>query len=98
MLRGTPSDATRSCVCGAPGLSTSTSLAGVVVGSPGTAGDGVPLAQSPKTFSTSGFSSSTVICPDTINAALFGTKFCDQNFCRSSRVIALFDGSVPRSV
>ncbi len=39
-----------------------------------------------------------MIAPDTTSAALFGTKFCDQNACRSSRVIALLDASVPSSV
>ena len=34
MLRGTPIDATRTWVCGAPGLSTITRRAAVVVGAP----------------------------------------------------------------
>ena len=40
---------------------------------------GVPCCQSPNAFSTSGRSSAAVIWPDTTSAALFGTKFCDQN-------------------
>ena len=58
---------------------------------------GVPRCQAPNACSASGRSSLMVMSPATINAALFGTKFCCQNARRRSPVMAFNDASLPIS-
>ena len=55
--------ATRSCVCGLPGLSTITTRAGVVVGAPSAGRAGVPRCQPPNAFSASARSSAIEMSP-----------------------------------
>ena len=96
--RGAPMLATRSCVCGLPGLSTITTRAGVVAGAPSAGCAGVPRCQPPKAFSASALSSLIEMSPATTSAALFGTKFCFQNASMSARDTLLSAASVPISL
>ena len=91
-------EATRTCVCGVPGLSTITSRAFVVSGAPSAGRGAVPRGHDPKALSASVRSSATDMSPATTSAALFGTKCCFQNASIPSRVIVLFEDSVPSSV
>ena len=95
--RSAPMPATRSCVCGLPGLSTITTRAAVIDGAPSCDRDGEPRSHAPNAFSASARSSGMVMSPATTSAALFGTKRSFQNACMSARDIAFTDASVPIS-
>ena len=83
--RGAPMLATRSCVCGLPGLSTMTTRAGVVAGAPSAAAPACRCCHAPKAFSAIALSSLIEMSPATTSAALLGTKFCFQNASMSAR-------------
>ena len=71
--RGAPMAATRTCVCGAPGLSTiSNARLRRRRTRPAPAHAGVPRCHAPNAFSASGRSSAIVMSPATTSAALFG--------------------------
>ncbi len=74
------------------------SLAGSVWGVPIDGVTGVPGCQAPNSFVASARRSASVMSPTTMSAALFGTKFCFQNACSWSRVMALFESAVPISM
>ena len=90
--------ATRSCVCGLPGLSTMTTRGGIADGVTSDGRAGVPCCHNPNDFSASAFRSAIEMSPATTSAALLATKFSLQNVDRSSRVIAFTDASVPISL
>ena len=91
--------ATRSCVCGAPGLSTITQpRRGRRRARRAPAAAGVPLLPVAERLLDERPQLGHRDLARHDSAALFGTKFCVQNACMSSRVIALFDASVPSSV
>ena len=88
---------THTCDCGAPALSTTISFAGVVSGDPSAGFAGVPFCQPPSVFVDQRLTSASSMSPTTTSAALLATKFCFQNASSASRVIALFEASVPIS-
>ena len=96
--RAAPMPTTRSCVCGAPGLSTMTTRARVVSGAPSAGRAGVPRCQPAKALSASARNSVIEMSPATTSAALLGTRFCFQNAIMSARVMALTAASVPISL
>src|SRR5688572_615105 len=96
--RAAPIVATRSCVCGLPGLLTMTTRGEILSGDVNDGRAGVPRCHEPNDFSASARSSVIEMSPATTSAALLATKFCCQNDDRSFRAMALTDASVPISL